>query len=102
MAYNERFAFTHISRELSSGKLNSLDHTEKLLGIGKHTLLKSVKIATGKTFRQFRNEIVVRKVGELFREYPSFSIKQIAFAAGFASQGAFCRFIKSHTGLTPL
>lgn len=51
MAYDERFAFTHISRELYYGKLKSLDHTEKRLGIGRHTLLKFVKLATGKTFR---------------------------------------------------
>lgn len=89
MAYDERFAFTHISRELYYGKLKSLDHTEKRLGIGRHTLLKFVKLATGKTFRQFRNEILLRRIEELFCNYPNFSIKQIAFAAGFRVTGSF-------------
>ena len=71
------------------------------LGVGRHTLEKSVKAATGKNFREYRATVLLDQARRRLGQNPNLSIKEIAFSIGFRSQRSFCRFIKATAGCSP-
>lgn len=78
-----------------------LDELSQLLKVERHTVEKAVRLATGKTFRELKKDILFRLAIQRLRDDPSLSIKEVAFKLGYCSQRSFCRFVKAMAGCPP-
>lgn len=65
------------------------------------TLEKAVSDATGKTFRHFKDEILLHRLVEFFASHATCSIKEASLAVGYKSQRSFARAVKRACGLSP-
>lgn len=59
-----------------------------------------VKNVSGKTAAEWIDEYVILEAKARIK-YSSFSIQEIAFTLNFPSATFFCKYFKSHTGITP-
>jgi AraC-like DNA-binding protein len=101
MAYNLHLVFTLITERIRMSPTISLEQLQDILHIDRHTLLKSVKLCTGKTFRELRSSRLLEHISEHFTNDPSSSLKEISFDAGYSSQRSLSRFIKAQVGKSP-
>lgn len=101
MAYDLNGLYTRIQRSLSSTPYMSLHALSARLGVERHTIEKAVKQATSKTFREMRNDLLLKHARNLLDSNPNQSIKEVAFKLGYRSQRSFSRFIKSSLGCSP-
>jgi AraC-like DNA-binding protein len=101
MAYHLPKLFDHIDGYLDAAPNLSLAELSDRIGVGRHTIKKAVKKATGKTFRQFRNTVLLEKAGILLTSAPNRTIKEIAYSLGYQSQRSFSRFVRQATGYSP-
>lgn len=65
------------------------------------TLEKAVSDATGKTFRDFKDAILLDRLMEFFASQRTCTIKQASLAVGYKSQRSFARAIRRACGLSP-
>lgn len=61
----------------------------------------AIRFSTGMSFREFREEILLRQVGSLLATEPNIAIKELSFRVGFKSASAFGRAIKRASKLSP-
>jgi len=101
MAYDLWAVFSAISKHLQVAPTVSLDELQTLLCIDRHTLLRAVKAHSGKTFRDFRADILLEHITQRFNDDPLRSLKEISFATGYGSQRSLSRFVKAKTGMCP-
>jgi AraC-like DNA-binding protein len=71
------------------------------LQVSRRTIENTVRLATGKTFRDLRDEILVERVRNIVASRPTMSIKELSFAVGFKSASSFARAIKRACGSCP-
>ncbi len=81
--------------------MTKLEDLANMLCINRHTLQNAVKVSTGKTFRNYKQEMLLRRATDLFCRDGLLTQKQIAAMLGYSSREAFTRFIKRKTGLSP-
>ena len=98
MAYDLHRLFLQVRQNLELTPSASLAQLSKNLGIERHTVEKAVKSATGLTFREFRNGVLLRRAQELLKDECNRTIKEVAFMLGYRSQGSLSRFIRIATG----
>jgi AraC-like DNA-binding protein len=101
MAYDLTGLFNRVTKEMRGNPYAQLHGLSGHLGVGRHTIEKSVKAATGKSFREYRATVLLEHARSQLRQNPHLSIKEIAFSIGFHSQRSFCRFIKATAGCSP-
>ena len=101
MTYHFAKLFERVKFCLESAPGLSLNDISDRVGVGRHTVLRVVKGATGKTFREFRNSLVLDKATSLLGGEPNTQIKEIAYIVGYQSHRSFCRFIRATTGRSP-
>lgn len=101
MAYDLTGLFSGVNKEMRRKPYSQLHDLSRYLGVGRHTIEKSVKAATGKSFREYRSNMLLEHARARLKQNPNLSIKEIAFSIGFHSQRSFCRFIKAAAGCSP-
>jgi AraC-like DNA-binding protein len=69
--------------------------------VSEGTLEKAVSDATGKTFRDFKDETLLDSLMEFFASHRTCTIKQASLAVGYKSQRSFARAVKRACGLSP-
>jgi transcriptional regulator GlxA family with amidase domain len=101
MAYDLTGLYSRVSKEMRRNPYSQLRYLSRHMGVGRHTIEKSVKAATGKSFREYRANMLLAHARLRLGQNPNLSIKEIAFSIGFRSQRSFCRFIKATAGCSP-
>lgn len=101
MAYDLHGLYNQISLLMHSRPYIQLEELSQRLCVERHTIEKSVKEATGKTFRELRSSMRLARATQVLGDNPTQSIKEIAYHLGYNSQRSFCRFIKTTTGFSP-
>ena len=79
----------------------SLRDLSKELRVSQRTIEKALIIASGKTFRELREEILVERVTSAFTSEPTRKIKGLATELGYKSARSFARAIKRACGSSP-
>lgn len=101
MAYDSRLLFNLIRDKLSRDVGSSLAGISTRTGVGRHTLERVIRRETGSSFRQYRQELLLKKALDLFSHEGQMSIKEIAASMGYNHAQAFSRFIKRTTRKSP-
>jgi transcriptional regulator GlxA family with amidase domain len=101
MSYDSRLLFEAISISLHESPSKTLLDISKNLRVSRRTIEKAISSSTGGTFRQFREEILLRSVRSLCVSQPTLAIKELCFAVGFKSARSFARAIKRVSGSSP-
>jgi transcriptional regulator GlxA family with amidase domain len=98
MAYDLHRIFLQVTRHLEMTPSMSLTQLVNNIGTKRHTIMKAVKNATGLTFREFRGNVLLKHACDLLKDESNRTIKEVAFALGYRSQGSLSRFIRIATG----
>jgi AraC-like DNA-binding protein len=98
MAYDPQRILLQITRYLDMTPSISLTQLSNRLGIERHTIEKAVKKATGSTFRDLRTSALLKHAHRLLKDDSNRTVKEVAFALGYRSQGSLSRFIRITTG----
>jgi transcriptional regulator GlxA family with amidase domain len=101
VAYNLLHLFQEIDSRISVEPGLSLRQLARILEVERHTLQRSVHLATGGSFRTYRQRKVLDVALDSLATKPNVSIKVIAVGLGYQSSQAFSRFIRQATGFTP-
>ncbi len=98
MAIDLREVFSQVTTIINAEPGVSEQELAAKFGIDRHTLLKAIRLGSGKSFRNLRHEARLAKSIELTESRPDIQIKELAFLLGYQSSRSFCRFIKTITG----
>lgn len=98
MAYDLQRIFMQVNQQLEITPAVSLIQLSTILHIERHTIAKTIKNSTGKTFREFRHDVLLKRAQGLLKDECNRTIKEVAFALGYRSQGSLSRFIRTATG----
>lgn len=101
MSYDSRILFHNISRCLKQNPCISLATLSQELKLSRRTIQKTVVVASGKNFRDLREEVLVARVKNLFISEPTLAIKAISFSLGYESPRSFARAIRRACGFSP-
>lgn len=101
MAYDLSGLYVRVQLHLKATPLLTLEELSARINVERHTIEKSVKQATGQTFRQVRNGLLLAHAKHLLDSHPNHSIKEVAFKLGYRSQRSFSRFMRSEAGCSP-
>jgi len=78
-----------------------LGNLSRALGVSQRTIERTVFIASGKTFRDLRKEVLIERVTAVFVSFPARPIKRVAFDLGYNSPRSFARAVKRACGSSP-
>lgn len=98
MVYDLRRIFLQVTRQLEMTPSMSLTQIADKLGIERHTIAKAIKDASGLAFREFRASVLLKRTYDLLKDESNRTIKEVAFALGYQSQGSLSRFVRTATG----
>lgn len=101
MSYDQSLLFNKIFLSIRQKPLCLLADLCQELGISRGTIEKVIYVATGKTFRRFREGIILESAIALLVSSPTSSIKQISVDLGFRSPRSFARAMRRTCGLSP-
>jgi AraC-like DNA-binding protein len=101
MSYDKSLLFNKILLFIHQKPLSLLSDVCQELRISRGTLEKAIYMATGKTFRRFREEVLLESATTLLSSRPTSSIKEISVDLGFKSARSFARAIKRICGFSP-
>ena len=101
MAYDLPGLFSLVCHHLTSCPGMSLTMLSVRINVERHTIERTIKSASGITFRQLRSHLMLEKAKILMRTRPDLNIKQIAFELNYGSHRAFSRFIKENARCSP-
>lgn len=101
MSSKQDLLVSAVLRRLSRAPGTLLGEVARELHVSTRTLQNVVKLATGKTFRKLRGELLVRRVNMLLESDPTRPIKDLSFALGYESSRSFARAVKQGSGLSP-
>jgi AraC-like DNA-binding protein len=101
MAYNHGKIVGRLRRLLTENVRLRLLEASRELGVERHTVEKALKEVTGRSFREYRQQILLEEALRLLAQEASLSTKQIAVHLGYGSGTAFARFVRTQTGFSP-
>lgn len=101
MSYDHTLLFDAVRLSLHAKPFCSLLGLTQELRVSKGTLEKAVSVATGKTFRRFREEILVSHLMNSFAARPGCTVREMSVALGYKSPRSFARAIRRASGLSP-
>jgi len=101
MSYKQQLLMEAISHHLGNTPSGLLKDLSRELRVSRRTLQKVVSTATGRTFREFRKEMLVERAKKLLELCPARTIKEMSFDLGYESPRSFARAIKRACGSSP-
>ena len=101
MTYSPGALIVAIDAKLALRPRIRLDNLARELQVERHSIEKLIRRVARVSFREYRNEKLLTRALALLREPGSLTVKQIAYILDYRSPGAFTRFVKRATGLTP-
>lgn len=99
--YEAKFLWDAILLRLAGTPSGLLGEFSRELSVSQRTIEKGIIIASGKTFRKLREEILVERVRSAFACEPTREIKGLASELGYKSPRSFARAIKRACGSSP-
>lgn len=101
MSYNSKLLFDELSARLRENPRKTLRELSTDLNISDRTIEEKVRLFTGITFRQFREELLLMTIRDQFADRPQIAIKVVSLGLGFKSSSSFARMVRRVSGLTP-
>jgi len=101
VSYEYNFLLDAILLHLQRTPYGLLGSLSRALGVSQRTIERTIIRASGKTFRDLREEILVERVTAIFTSHPTRPIKQLSFDLGCSSPRSFARAIKRACGSSP-
>ena len=101
MRYEAKFLFDAVSLRLTRTPSRLLGEFSRELRVSRRTIERAVIVASGKTFRKLREEILVERVRSTFTTDPTRGIKELASRLGYKSPRSFARAIRRACGSSP-
>jgi AraC-like DNA-binding protein len=101
VSYNVRLLFEKISDCLHNKPGKTLAELSQRLRVSERTIERACRRLAGRSFRRFREEILLRQVTRFLELQPEIAIKELSFGVGFKSTSSFARAIKRASGLSP-
>jgi AraC-like DNA-binding protein len=71
------------------------------IGTNRRYLSEHINAGTGKTFRQWINELRIEEAKKLMRQKPEMSVNEVAGTVGFVNNSHFGRQFRLFTSTTP-
>jgi AraC-like DNA-binding protein len=101
VSYDHRLLGERISQSLHRNPGFSLGELSRELRVSRRTLQNVVNISTGRTFRDFREDVLVERAKHLLESHPTRTIKELSFDLGYKSPRSFARAIRRACGSSP-
>ena len=96
-----KFILNAILLSLHRSPSRLLGEFARELRVSQRTIEKAIIAASGKTFRELREEILVERVRSAFASEPTRGIKGLASELGYKSARSFARAIERACGSSP-
>jgi transcriptional regulator GlxA family with amidase domain len=101
MSYEHRLLFQMISSHLHEYPSCSLQELARKIGVGSRTIETAINAATGRSFRDLRQQMMMLRAKDILISQPASAIKEVSFAMGYKSARSFARAIKRACGISP-
>jgi AraC-like DNA-binding protein len=101
MAYCTEMLAALVLQTLEKDPTRRLGETAALLSIDRHTVTRALQRHTRRSFREWRQTLLLARAIAALSASPISPIKEISAALGYQSSRSFCRFLCSNTGCTP-
>ena len=101
MSYDPRILFEQIEACLKENPRKTLEELSQSLRVSKRTVKKTVRLATGRNFRSYREAALVDRVKGFFAGEPGVAIKVLSLDLGFKSPSSFARAVRRASGSCP-
>ena len=101
MSYDPRLLFEQLSACLKENPRKTLEQLAQSLRVSKRTIKKTVRLATGGNFRQYREGVLMDRVKGFFAVQPGVAIKVLSIDLGFKSPSSFARAVRRASGSCP-
>ena len=101
MAYDVHSLLQRVEESLATCPRISISELARQLEVERHTIERTVRKGTGRTFRELQAERLLAEALRLLKAEPSRSIKEVSFLLGYGSPRAFRRFMKRTHGKPP-
>lgn len=99
--YEAKFLLDTILLRLTRTPSRLLGEFSRELSVSQRTIEKAIIVASGKTFRELREGILVDRVRSTFASDPTQRVKELASDLGYKSPRSFARAIKRACGSSP-
>ncbi len=100
MTYSRNLLFTGVVSILAKRPQSRLSEVSEQLSVGRHTLERVVREASGFSFREYRRRLLISRSVELLSK-SQLSIKEIACSLNYQDAGSLSRFVRKTTGYRP-
>lgn len=101
MSYDPTLLFQRISNCLYRNPSLSLEELSRELGVSRRTIQNTVIAASGKKFRDLREDLLLAKFQCALVTEPATTIKQLSSEIGYGSPRSFARAIRRACGVSP-
>jgi AraC-like DNA-binding protein len=101
MSYDQGLLFEAILLSLRRRPSALLRDLSRELQVSERTIQKVVSLATGKTFRDLRDGLLLEHARNLLVSQLPCTIKEVSVGLGYQSPSAFARAIKRASGFSP-
>jgi len=101
MSSKQDLLLSTVIRRLNGAPFTPLGNLARELHVSTRTLQNVIKLATGKTFRKLRDELLLGKVKSLLESDPTQAIKDLSSKLGCKSPRSFTRTVKQACGFSP-
>lgn len=90
-----------VLRRLSRAPSALLEDLTQEFRVSRRTLENAINMTTGKTFREVRDELLVKQATSLLESDPTRAIKALSSELGYKSPRSFARAVKRACGFSP-
>src|SRR5882762_9341292 len=101
MSCKQKLLLDAVLRRLNSAPAARLGDLTREFNVSRRTLQNAVNMTIAKTFREVREQILVKRVKTLLDSQPTRGIKELSFELGYKSGRSFARAIKRVCGFSP-
>lgn len=90
-----------IALTLAVDPCRSLSDLSRELQVSRRTIQNAVNVATGKTLRDLRQDLLLTKIKKLLVSTDNTTIRKVSLEAGYQSPSSFARAVRRICGVTP-
>ncbi len=102
MSYDHRYLFEAIYVSLHEKPCSSLGELSKRFRLSRRTIQNTVADAAQKTFREFREDLLIEKVRRTLLSQPMLAIKELSSTMGYRYARSFARAVRRASGSCPV